>query len=472
MKTLLLLFGFITTISTSAFSQETLINQNFNSIRTILTGWDNIRGEWLTSSFIAMSNNQAIPNRTFPEQVTPAQLFSTVPIDKKERVNELLESNERIAANTPQLNPNSFLTMAVLARRFVRIGQTAAQVGGTTMNNPGIQMNPNTSTLTAFSSGEPHIVTFDNRYYKNLMVGEFVLAKSVASNFEVQTRLQALSGDVSFNTAAAMNVGGDKVCVYANEKPDGNNSSSLRINGESVNINNPIYYLPMGGTVSYANQSYTVNWPTGEIAIIEIRKYLENNYLNVAVQVYTSNDKDNDMTGLFGNANNNKADDFASLDGDWAKPYAVDSRSSLFSYSPDITTETYSNRHTSTLNKKMDKLPESTLAVSRKICQEAGVGENDLEGCAFDNAYFHIAPNPRPVFNSFIDGSTLVRLDQPVVNTNASLSAVVVAPVPDKKTTVNPQLRNIRIPRTNVPVIFNVVRIAPLLGNMGNLIIR
>ena len=56
-------------------------------------------------------------------------------------------------------------------------------------------------------------------------VGEFVLAKSNTGYFEVQTRQKASSTDFSLNVAVAMNVGGDRFCIYGGEKPDSDISS-------------------------------------------------------------------------------------------------------------------------------------------------------------------------------------------------------------------------------------------------------
>ena len=58
-----------------------------------LKDWDPIRGLWLSESIMAMSTNQAIPDRTFAEELTPYELLSLMPKEKREDLKNYIEAN-------------------------------------------------------------------------------------------------------------------------------------------------------------------------------------------------------------------------------------------------------------------------------------------------------------------------------------------------------------------------------------------
>ena len=62
----------------TAFAQdeENKFSKNYDPVRLELEEWDPIRGPWLSSSLEAMSKQEPIPDRTFPEDITPAQMVA------------------------------------------------------------------------------------------------------------------------------------------------------------------------------------------------------------------------------------------------------------------------------------------------------------------------------------------------------------------------------------------------------------
>ena len=77
----------------SSFAQETTaFDQSFDPIRAELEEWDPIRGPWLSSSLEAMSKQEPIPDRTFPEDITPSQMVNALPTRTRDNV-------ERFAQN-------------------------------------------------------------------------------------------------------------------------------------------------------------------------------------------------------------------------------------------------------------------------------------------------------------------------------------------------------------------------------------
>ena len=173
-----------------------------------------------------------------------------------------------------------------------------------------------------------------------------------------------------------MNVGGDRVCFYANEKPDGNSSTPIRVEGEPVYIEGNNYYLEHGGTISRSGKNdYVVTWPTGEKVKLDASQSGGMGFYNVAMEVYPCTDS---YDGILGNANGRASDDFdvrnnmggiassnwnmgvfgstnqrdqvmekeylAFLANDFARQYRITPETSLFDYGFNQSTYAFKNR--------------------------------------------------------------------------------------------------------------------------------
>lgn len=400
MKTLLIIlfisFGY-------AIAQNSIPAQNFDAIRTELTEWDPIRGDWLASSFIAMSNDEPIPERTFPERLTPSQLFSFVPDVHRNRVVELLDSLPQTETQNASRIVTAGLSSILQFARFSR-----------TRNRP-----------TTWVSGEPHVVTFDNVYYRNSSVGEYILAKNETTNFEVQARFERISEAASFITATSMNVGGDRIAIYGTEKPDGIDYTSLRVNGEAVVMSNSFFFLPNGGTITYSNKAYTINWPSGECAIVQLKKYESAKYQNVAIQV---ND-DESLKGITTNVEKSAAD-------------IVRKEASLFEYNQTKDFDYYSEQNNSQRANKHVLLTAEQKALAKKVCVNAAISEAAMEGCVYDYAHYGIAPNPMPFFENINSDLVLEPLNAPVRNNNGTIAQVESSNQADNVTQKEPGKRS------------------------------
>jgi hypothetical protein len=226
-----------------------------------------------------MAERKEIPDRTFPEEFTPYQMFTMVPVENRQEIASIMDQTR--SSRNPM---------------FSSQWQTADLI----MNHSFC------STITGRSYGDPHLSSFDKATYSFQTVGEFVVSKSSISNFEVQSRQSPQSNNFSLNTAIAMNVGGDRLCYYANEKPD-NNFSSWRLDGQPLQLNGRTYFLPHGGTISLVGRYYTIAWPTGETVVLESRSS-EFSFVNLTIQIFSC-DQGN-FEGLLGNANGIMDDDF------------------------------------------------------------------------------------------------------------------------------------------------------------------
>jgi hypothetical protein len=290
--------------------------------------------------------------------------------------------------------------------------------------------------------------SFDGATYSFQTVGEFVLARSNENKFEVQTRQEPQRDDFSLNTAVAMNVAGDRVCIYANEKPDGDASSALRVNGRPITIGSGAHFLDHGGTITYSGNTYRINWPTGETVQAEMRRGWDMNFINVSVQVYPC--AQSDMTGLLGNANRNSNDDFdagasnramasfstfgnstmqqvsnemekeylAFMAKDFARKFRTTQETSLFDYAPGRNTVSYTDERFPKVHRTVADLTPDRQQQARKVCEDQGVRGDDLKGCIFDQAYLELPPAPKPDFKDKIDGIQFPKIDRPRPNVN------------------------------------------------------
>lgn len=353
LNTLLFIIGFGATV----LGQREQIDRNNNEIRSILTNWDAVRGEWLSSSLVAMSQSSPAPVRTFRETLTATQLFAYVPQPKRDSVETLLQENDELRRRN---NPDIALIGLDIARLII------------TANRRG-------TTVSSFIFGEPHIVDFDNNHKLMNSVGEFVLVKSNKSSFEVQARFEKLNQIASFVTATSINVGGDIVSIYANEKPDGKAFSALRVNGEAETVSVDGLMLPMGGVITYENKQYTINSPSGESAIVEIKPYENAKFLNVSFEIMTEDRSEFD--GLSANQNNE---------------HRLTKDQTLFNYSAEKDFNYFANLKA--LAPQRRNLSEVQKRSAKEQCTSAGVQEAEMEGCVYDLAHFGIAPSPRPLF--------------------------------------------------------------------------
>lgn len=419
MKNLVLFMGLCFLTIPSLKAQDDAFTKDFQAVRTELTSWDPVRGEWLASSLVSISKNEPIPGRTFPEDFTPAEMYRMVPEPNRIKIQGIINNNLRNASDSS--GRKEWNTVSSIAGR------------------------PNCKPVLGRTYGDPHLSSFDNASYSFQTVGEFVLAKSESQNFEIQARQEPQGDDFSLNTAVAMNVSGDRVCIYANEKPDNISNTALRVNGAPTNISGSTYFLPNGGTIRYSSKTYIVTWPTGEVANIEMRNSPGMNFLNVTMQVYPC--AQNDLQGLLGNANGRQNDDFdvkgsvnrpsymafssfgnddlqrasnqaekeylAFLARDFARSYRVTMANTLFEYGFGKNTLSYTDESFPRVHRTVGDLPMDRQDAARRNCEERGISGADLKGCIFDNAYLEIPPSPKPVIIDRTNGVVLGRIDKP-----------------------------------------------------------
>ncbi|MDF3027054.1 MAG: von Willebrand factor type protein [Fluviicola sp.] len=398
---------------------------DFQPIRKDLVAWDAVRGEWLASSMEAMANKKPTPDRNFPEEYTPAEMFGAMPSTTQDRVRSHIQ---RSSTNTSDSASRS---------QWSRLNSFTSRT-------------PDCKPVMGRTYGDPHLKSFDGATYSFQTVGEFTLVKSGSGNVNVQVRQRNQSDDFSLNTAVAMNVGGDRVCFYANEKPDGNTTTPLRIGGEPVYVEGTNYYLEHGGTISRSGKNdYVVTWPTGERVKLDASQTGGMGFYNIAVEIYPCADN---YDGILGNANGRSSDDFdvrnqqggiassnwnmgvfgstnqrdqvlekeylAFLAKDFARQYRITPEESLFDYGFNQSTYAFTDESFPRVHRTLGDMNEDDRRRAQRECERRGFTGSDLSACIYDNGFLRIEPTPKPNIPDRTAGRQLDPIRNPTPNVN------------------------------------------------------
>ncbi|MCO5260830.1 MAG: VWD domain-containing protein [Crocinitomicaceae bacterium] len=417
-----------------------------NRVKAELTEWDAARGEWLSESFQAMATNQPIPDRTFPEDLTPAEMYSLVPSDRRDRINAILAESNQPAPTSSERVPQS---TGSSSQTRIPVGTPNPTTPPPTYQDAYNRYNyyasrPNCGLTSGRSYGDPHIRTFDGKSYSFQTVGEYILSSSPDRSFEVQARQRPQTDKVSLNTATAMNVYGDRVGIYASDFPDAQTGTPLRVNGRPVYLNNETFFLPHGGTVQNKGREYIVTWPTGEKVLAKMTSSGSMRFIELSVYVYQCN---GNYFGLMGNANGRSDDDFAGssnrtnfasssifspfdskdfsrqtsamereqlafLAKDFGRQFLVNDQISLFDYAFGQSSWTFYDPSFPREYITLGDLAQADRDRARRECEQRGVAFDDMAGCVLDLAHANIQPSPRPTQPDRTTG----RVVTPVVN--------------------------------------------------------
>lgn len=441
-------FLFCTSLSLMAFnlgfSQDQLKN-DYAPVAAELQKWDPVRGEWLSNSIYAIANNQAIPDRTFPEDFTPYEMMTVVPMVHKEAIRSIAGTQRNNARTNPN-NASNDQFWTFVSDFFIR---------------------PTCQTVSGRSYGDPHFKSFDGNGFSLQSVGELILAKSKNGLFELQARQKASGNDFSLNSAVAMNVAGDRFCVYTDDLPDSDMSTPFRLNGRPVHITDATYYLPHGGTVRHKGREYTITWPTGEKVTLQTSgagNFGNFGFMNITTLIYPC--VMGGYEGVLGNANgipnddlrtpdnsSNHAELFASMNQfgnmmgnnndaerqyqeritrEFGNYWRVTNANTLFDYSIGNSTASFTDYHFPMIHRTIGDLNTAQRTSSQRNCEAMGLTGYELNACIYDNAYLNIPPSPRPVVTDHTDGVILTsvgRDQKPNVNPTPDPTSPVSKPV-------------------------------------------
>lgn len=420
--------------SMNSFAQKgDNFQKNYEPIRNELTDWDPVRGAWLADNLPAVINEQPVGVRNFPENMTPNQVLALVPQATRDRITKSITPLRSDAVDA---------------------------VFWSDLNN--FVSNVTCTTSLGRSYGDPHLKSYDGERFSFQTVGEFVLTKSDDSKIEVQTRQKAVRDDFSLNTAVAMNVSGDRVCLYGEDFPDGNSSTPVRVNGQAINVGTKPYFLNNGGVITRSGGSYIIDWPTGESVTAQAGNNSGVSFYNVSVGVNTCT---RTYTGVLGNANGSTRDDFDApgvsaptrffastnsniakdiekerlifLAKDFADIHRVTQATSLFDYGIGQSTFTFTDRSFPRFHRSINDLDTDQRALAQQNCHNGGVRGADMEGCIYDNAFLNIPPTPEPPIRTPVDPATVVPVRSPSMNTNPEPPVVPATTTPTRTPSVS-----------------------------------
>lgn len=430
----------------SCFSFTQLDNQS--KIKSELTEWDPVRGEWLAESFQAMANKQPIPDRTFPEDLTPVEMFSLVPVERQNRIREISKQEDTNPRNTQST------TIGTTNGNRIPVGNPSESTQTNNERNRNdynyYLTRSNCKLIMGRSYGDPHIRTFDGSTYSFQTVGEYILSSSPNSTFEVQARQKPQTDKVSLNTAVAMNVHGDRVGIYASDSPDNGNNTPLRVNGRTIFLSNETFYLPNGGTIQNNGKQYIVTWPTGEKVEAKLSSTGGMKFMNLSVYVYEC---DGNYIGLMGNANGRSDDDFTGTNNrgnlasstiftpfdsrdfnrttlaiereqlgflarDFGGQFLVNDQNSLFEYNFGQSSWSFYDPSFPRTHLTLGDISQADRDRARRECERQGIFADEMAGCVMDFAHANIQPSPRPTVPNRTNGRELSSVSNRTPNVN------------------------------------------------------
>jgi hypothetical protein len=238
------------------------------------------------------------------------------------------------------------------------------------------------------SGGDPHLWTDTGFRFDFQGAGEYVLAKSTERPFEVQVRSEPWqdSTTVSINTAAAVNIDGDRIGFYAGR------ASPVSINGRPTALAADTAILLPGGAVLRAGLGrFTINCPHGDVVeIIGVRTWM-NVHVHVAGPASGMVIGDGDRLASTLRTRDGRAIapplTKSALYGKFGASWLVTATESLFDYAPGKSTTDYRIPEFPSRMTSVADLDAEAVTAARQICTEYGVTSGyAMDMCVFDLA--------------------------------------------------------------------------------------
>ena len=237
--------------------------------------------------------------------------------------------------------------------------------------------------------GDTHIQIANRLYFDFQAAGEFLAAASSDGKLVIQSRQEpALGGtEITFNTAVAANINGDRVGVYAKEP------SFLLVNSAAIDGADVEKRLPHGGKLQRHGATVNISWPDGTRLSVTRMGYTLNYAINPS-----SNSKPT-FSGLLGDSR--KTDELVGRDGSslsrsdpafqtklyrqFGNSWRIKQSESLFRYWPGESTATFTNRSIPSREVRATSLAPEIRSKAETVCRAVGVhSQPALDDCILD----------------------------------------------------------------------------------------
>lgn len=247
--------------------------------------------------------------------------------------------------------------------------------------------------------GDPHLRSFDDTNFSLHSVGEFILARSIVDDFEVQARFVEIAGDVSATAAVAMNVDGERIMIRTRDADE----IEILIGDGWVFVGeanpNEVVDLYGGGYVSVSGRTVTVRGSKGDLIEVTLMGFTGGDPIGyVRVSVPTA--RASKLEGLLGDFDGDPSNDLRTRSGQvlvqptladlhtvFAESWRIQPAGSLFHYESGESTYTYSDPQAPRAYLSVDDLDPAALQYAEVVCTNAGITITELfENCAFDVA--------------------------------------------------------------------------------------
>lgn len=242
--------------------------------------------------------------------------------------------------------------------------------------------------------GDPHLTTFDGVRYDLQSAGEFIVAKSVDDEFEVQARFEpwGSSRRASLTTAIAVRVGTYRISITSHfDQP-------LRVNGEPYDVPDGEYLILSDADTMILRdgQRHSIVLPDRTNVHVDLFDDTSINFF-----ILLPEDRDGRVVGLGGGGDGDDANDFVLRDGTqlserpsvdvlydaFAESWRVTEAESLFDYDPGESWSGYQKPDMPYVYVGMEDLPSADRERAESTCRAAGLTDGPaLDDCIFDYA--------------------------------------------------------------------------------------
>jgi RHS repeat-associated protein len=237
--------------------------------------------------------------------------------------------------------------------------------------------------------GDTHLQNGKGLHFDFQAAGEFLVAASPDGKVIIQSRQEPVLGgtEITFNTAVATSVDGDRVGVYAKE------ASFVMVNGDAIKATDVEKSLPHGGNLQLHGATVNLTWSDGtQINIIRTGRTLD-------YAIETAPNSKTKLTGLLGDTGGSK--ELVGRDGmvlsrsdpafqvklyrQFGNSWRVARAESLFDYRPGESTITFTNLSIPSREVRAGWLAPAKRSKAEAVCAALGVrGQPARDDCILD----------------------------------------------------------------------------------------